>query len=162
MMPESKLFTAYLFRRIVKHSSSHSGTKTAGAFFLSLVKNNFTDVGALYNKPDPKLIAQRKKRLIVRAYTVKLRIKRNGANRITFWVKTAHSAQCRKQHDRIFSARNSNSNFIAVLNHIVIIAGASYIRKHFFHKLHLKILFPSYYTLCVILSQRRKMPFTHF
>ena len=93
----------------------------AGIVLLALFKDNLGDVclhDCIFNIQIPAQFLD-----FVQIQIFKSQIHGDGMNREVLWIKTAQTVQGIQQCQTVFSARYADSNFVALLDHLIIVHG---------------------------------------
>ena len=130
MMSECDLITAELFRRIVDHTASELGAKRARIGFLAHVENDLCNIGGLDVIRDVQAFAKLADRRIIGGNTSLVQIAEahidgHGNDLKLFRIKAAKLRQRIKKRKRILAGGNTHGDLIAVLDHVIIVSGAS-------------------------------------
>ncbi len=141
VMTQSDLIASKLLGGIVKHSAAELGAKRAGVGFLTHVENDLGDIGRLHVIGYVQFFAKLADGCVIRRNAAALQItephihrnrhklKRNGIEA----TKLCHRI---KQGKRILSRRHADGDFIARLDHRIIVARTSRIAENPFQTLH--------------------------
>ena len=120
MMTESDLVTAKLLCRVMECPAPHFRTKRAGILFLSDVENYLRNFGIHHVVFDIKRLAKvayRRKIHALKAHTYGYR-----TDLIFFWIEASHRGESTQKSERILTCGYTDSDPVAVLNHVVVVA----------------------------------------
>lgn len=104
--------------------------------FAPLPEDHLPDAGALYMMLHPERGAVTGERCVVRLLPAKARVDRKADDLVPRAEKPPKAHQAGQQRDRILPAREAHRDPVAVLNHLILVAGPAHKAEQFLHGFH--------------------------